>query len=77
MCFCDLDKDHLHLGLSVGGLVNRSKDILKKLTIIDDKGSSRGGGHKVMVPPIGQDFKANRATYWRSSRAFSIRGPPQ
>ena len=35
MCFCDPDKDHLHLGLSVGGLVSLSKDILKKLTIIE------------------------------------------
>ena len=35
MCFCDPDKDHLHLGLSVGGLVSLSKDILKKLTIRD------------------------------------------
>ena len=60
MCFFDPDKDHLHIGLSVGGFVSRSKDLLKKLTIIDDKGGSRGGG-----------------TFWRSSRAFSIRGPPQ
>ena len=27
--------DHLHLGLSVGWLVSLSKDLLKKLTIID------------------------------------------
>ena len=47
MCFRDPDKDHLHLGLTVSGFVSRSKDLLKKLTIIDDKGSSRGGaqGH--------------------------------
>ena len=43
MCFFDPDKDHLHIGLSVGGFVSRSKDLLKKLTIIDDKGGSRGG----------------------------------
>ena len=45
MCFFDPDKDHLHIGLSVGGFVSRSKDLLKKLTIIDDKGGSRGGAH--------------------------------
>ena len=35
MCFCDPNMDHLHLGLSVGWLVSLSKDLLKKLTIID------------------------------------------
>ena len=35
MCFFDPDKDHLHIGLSVGGFVSRSKDLLKKFTIID------------------------------------------
>ena len=32
MCFCDPNMDHLHLGLSV----SLSKDLLKKLTIIDN-----------------------------------------
>ena len=36
MCFFDPDKNHLHIGLSVGGFVSRSKDLLKKLTIIDE-----------------------------------------
>ena len=35
VCFCDHNMDHLHLGLSVGWLVSLSKDLLKKLTIID------------------------------------------
>ena len=36
MCvFCDHNMDHLHLGLSLGWLVSLSKDLLKKLTIID------------------------------------------
>ena len=35
MCYCDPDKDHVDLGLSVGGLFSRSKDLLTKLTVID------------------------------------------
>ena len=56
MCFFDPDKDHLHIGLSVGGFVSRSKDLLKKLTIIDDKGGSRGG-HQVMAPKMAKILK--------------------
>ena len=51
MCFFDSDKDHLNISLSVGGFVSRSKDLLKKLTIIDDKGCSRGGGHILAIIP--------------------------
>ena len=37
-----------------------------------------GGVHRAMAPPpIGQDFKANMATFWPAFRASSIRGPPQ
>ena len=35
VCFCDHNMDHLHPGLSFGWLVGLSKDLLKKLTIID------------------------------------------
>ena len=37
----------------------------------------RGGVTRPWPPPIGQDFKGYRTTFWPSSRAFSIRYPPQ
>ena len=41
------------------------------------KGGSKGGATGPWPPPIGQDFKANMATFLPASRASSIRGPPQ